>query len=147
LFHKLNPKITKTLIDEQPDVAFELMHKELDKVYDQCLQVIKNDAIICINIGDATRTINGLFRLFTNGARTVQYFLNKGFTQLPSIIWHKPTNSPNKFMGSGMLPVGAYTTLEHEHILVFRKNKRIFQSDEDIKNRRSSAFFQYERNL
>jgi DNA modification methylase len=117
------------------------MHKELDKVYDQCLKVSKDDVIICINIGDATRTINGLFRLFTNGARTVKYFLSKGFTQLPSIIWHKPTNSPNKFMGSGMLPVGAYTTLEHEHILIFRKSKRIFKTAEEIKVDNHPLFF------
>jgi DNA modification methylase len=66
--------------------AFELMHIELDKVYDECLKVLKKDGIVCINIGDATRTINKLFRLFPNSTRTIQYFLSKGFSQLPSII-------------------------------------------------------------
>jgi uncharacterized protein (DUF2345 family) len=31
-------------------------------------------------------------------------------------------------MGSGMLPYGAYITLEHEWILIFRKGKRVYKS-------------------
>lgn len=70
-----------------------------------------------------------------------------GFVCLSCIIWRKKTNAPNKFMGSGMLPCGAYVTLEHEWILVFRKwDKRCFQSDLEEKNRRRSAFFWEERN-
>lgn len=50
-------------------------------------------------------------------------------------------------MGSGMLPCGAYVTLEHEYILIFRKGKmRKFKTDEEKKNRRQSAFFWEERN-
>jgi len=82
----LNKNITTDLINSNPEKAFELMHKELDKVYDECIKVLKEDGIICINIGDATRTINGLFQMFTNGNRTVKYFLSKGYTQLPSIV-------------------------------------------------------------
>ena len=49
-------------------------------------------------------------------------------------------------MGSGMLPPGAYVTLEHEFILVFRKgNKREFASKEKP-NRRESTYFWEERN-
>ena len=71
-----------------------------------------------------------------------------GFTNLPEIIWRKPTNSPNKFMGSGMLPAGAYVTLEHEFILIFRKGgKRIFKSDAEKLKRQQSAFFWEERNV
>ncbi len=51
-------------------------------------------------------------------------------------------------MGSGMLPPGAYVTLEHEHILLFRKgSKREFNSSESKLNRRRSAYFWEERNL
>ena len=55
---------------------------------------------------------------------------------------------PNKFMGSGMLPAGAYATLEHEYILILRKgNKREFKSKEDKLRRQQSAFFWEERNV
>jgi DNA modification methylase len=70
-----------------------------------------------------------------------------GFDILPVILWRKTTNAPNKFMGSGMLPPGAYVTLEHEYILVLRKGeKRSFSSDQEKLNRRESAFFWEERN-
>lgn len=71
-------------------------------------------------IGDATRTINGEFKLYNNHSRIVKSCSELGLTTLPDIIWHKTTNAPNKFMGSGMLPCGAYVTLEHEYILIFR---------------------------
>jgi len=49
-------------------------------------------------------------------------------------------------MGSGMLPSGAYVTLEHEYILVFRNGgKRTFDPEERDR-RRKSAFFWEERN-
>ena len=47
-----------------------------------------------------------------------------------------------------MLPAGAYVTLEHEYILVLRKNgKREFISEELKQKRRESAYFWEERNL
>lgn len=66
--------------------------------------------------------------------------------QLPSIIWRKESNSPNKFMGSGMLPNNAYVTLEHEYILLFRKgiSKKIFPPKQRLRYR--SAYFWEERN-
>ncbi len=51
-------------------------------------------------------------------------------------------------MGSGMLPAGAYVTLEHEWILIFRKGgKRIFKSLESKLQRQKSSFFWEERNV
>src|SRR5690606_1592163 len=74
-------------------------------------------------------------------------FIRLGFANMPNILWRKQTNAPNKFMGSGMLPAGAYVTLEHEWILVFRKaGKRTFRSEAEKKLRRESAFFWEERN-
>ncbi len=50
-------------------------------------------------------------------------------------------------MGSGMLPAGAYVTLEHEYIMVFRKGgKRDFKTPRQKQNRNESAFFWEERN-
>jgi hypothetical protein len=50
-------------------------------------------------------------------------------------------------MGSGMLPAGAYVTLEHEYILILRKGpKREFNSPKTKQTRREGAFFWEERN-
>jgi DNA modification methylase len=85
--------------------------------------------------------------LFPNHARILNCLLEIDFRPLPSILWRKQTNAPNKFMGSGMYPAGAYVTLEHEHILIVRKgSKREFTSEEEKKCRRESAIFWEERN-
>jgi DNA modification methylase len=124
------------------------MHRELDRVWIQLMRVLKPGAIACINIGDATRSIKGHFQLFANHARITSKFLSLGFMQLPAILWRKPTNAPNKFMGSGMLPPGAYVTLEHEYILIFRKGgKRSFVETIEKQARRESAYFWEERNI
>lgn len=129
------------------DVAFEAAHQELDKVWKECYRVLTPGGFLCINIGDATRTIKGEFRLFNNHSRIVKACLDLGFTNLPNIIWRKQTNAPNKFMGSGMLPCGAYVTLEHEYILIFRKgSKREYKKEEQKSVRKKSAFFWEERN-
>ena len=66
---------------------------------------------------------------------------------LPDILWRKPTNAPNKFLGSGMLPAGAYVTYEHEYILIVRKGGPRKFSPADKARRRRSAFFWEERNV
>lgn len=144
---KQNPKILKSLQNE-PDTAFELMHAELDKVWHECFRVIRPGGFLCINIGDATRTINGIFKLYNNHSRVSKACMDMGFIGLPNIIWRKQTNAPNKFMGSGMLPCGAYVTLEHEWILIFRKGeKREFKTSDAKLDRMKSSFFWEERNV
>lgn len=127
--------------------AFTRMHVILNQVWAECDRVLKNSGFICINIGDATRTIGGEFQLYSNHTKIINQFLNMGYSVLPDIHWRKPSNAPNKFMGSGMYPAGAYVTYEHEYILIFRKGgKRVFKNEE--KNlRRKSAFFWEERNV
>lgn len=148
VFSSMNPAIAKALSKEEGLQAFELMHCELDKVWKDCFRVLSPGGFACINIGDATRTLKDEFRLYHNHARILSGMVACGFSVLPDILWRKPTNAPNKFMGSGMLPAGAYVTYEHEYILVFRKGgKRIFKSPEDRQNRLKSAFFWEERNL
>ena len=143
---KQNPDIS-VYLEKEPQKAFELMHQELDKVWQECFRVIRPGGFICINIGDATRTINDNFTLYNNHSRVSKACIDLGFTALPNIIWRKQTNAPNKFMGSGMLPCGAYVTLEHEWILIFRKgNKRIYKTADAKLSRMKSAFFWEERN-
>ena len=127
--------------------AFESMHLELDRVWAECWRVLAPGGFACINIGDATRSLGGAFRLYPNHARIVMAMSRLGFSVLPDILWRKPTNAPNKFMGSGMLPAGAYVTYEHEYILIFRKgDKRVFRKPADKALRMRSAFFWEERN-
>jgi DNA modification methylase len=148
IFGKQNPEITNALNNQNGELAFELMNKELDKVWKEVYRVLKVGGIACINIGDATRSINEKFQIYMSHARILNYCLSLGFHALPEILWVKETNKPDKFMGSGMLPVGAYVTLEHEHILVLRKqDKREFKRPEQKENRQRSAFFWEERNI
>lgn len=128
--------------------AFEAMHRELDRAWAECFRALAPGGIACVNVGDATRTLGGVFRLWPNHARVVDGMTRAGFVTLPDILWRKPTNAPNKFLGSGMLPAGAYVTYEHEYVLIFRKGApRAFATAEEKARRRRSAFFWEERNV
>ena len=148
LFTKQNPAIGEALWDKNGNLAFELMNQLLDGVWQEVYRILRPGGIACINVGDATRTIDGDFKLYPNHSRISSHCLKTGFQALPEILWRKQTNAPNKFMGSGMLPPGAYVTLEHEFILVFRKGgKRKFESQAEKLRRKRSAFFWEERNI
>lgn len=139
--------IEDALQSQDGDLAFDRMHGILESAWREVHRVLVPGGIACVNIGDATRTMDGVFRLYPNHATTISIFRSLGFSLLPVILWRKPTNAPNKFMGSGMLPVGAYVTLEHEYILVFRKgDRRLFKDDDAKQLRRESAYFWEERN-
>ena len=127
--------------------AFNKMHSILNKVWDECNRVLVDNGFACINIGDATRTINGNFQLYSNHTAIINHFLDMGFCVLPDIHWRKQSNAPNKFMGSGMYPAGAYVTYEHEYILVFRKGGKRTFSGKKRELRQESAFFWEERNV
>ena len=148
LFSEQSSLVKKQLKKKDGSGAYESMHKILDATWKEAYRVLKPGGFACINIGDATRSINGNFALYTNHARILKFTQELGFSSLPCILWRKQTNAPNKFMGSGMLPAGAYVTLEHEYILILRKgSKREFKQEADKKNRRASALFWEERNL
>lgn len=147
VFCGMCPEIEWALEEHHGSRAFELMHRELDKVWKELFRVMKPGRIVCVNIGDATRTVGGAFRRYPNHARITTSMAEAGFDCLPLILWRKQTNAPNKFMGSGMLPAGAYVTLEHEYILVFRKpGRRDHEAGGERNLRMQSAFFWEERN-
>ena len=148
MFGRLNPDVAAALAGLDAGRAFELMHRELDQTWDQIFRVLKPGGMACINIGDAVRTVGDRFALYPNHARILSALTHTGLTALPAILWRKQTNAPNKFMGSGMLPPGAYATLEHEYILLFRKEpRRTFTTETQKRNRSASAFFWEERNI
>ncbi len=148
MFSHQNPEIQNTLARGDGRQAYALMHEILNSVWNEVFRVLKEGRFACINIGDATRKVRDDFCLYPNHARTLNYLLNIGFSALPDILWRKQANTPNKFMGSGMLPAGAYVTLEHEYILIVRKgSKREFKTENEKQNRRESALFWEERNI
>ena len=146
LFAAADPDIGQALAAGRAPQAFELMHARLDAVWRECHRVLQPGGLACINVGDATRKIGGEFRLFSNHSRILQALTRLGLSVLPDILWRKPTNAPNKFLGSGMLPGGAYVTYEHEYILIARKGGPRRFSTADRARRRRSAFFWEERN-
>lgn len=125
--------------------TYEQMHEYLAKVWKECYRVLVDGGICCINIGDATRNINGGFRLYPNHSKITEICENIGFQSLPFILWKKATNKPNAFLGSGFLPPNAYITQDHEFILIFRKgNLRKF---EDTSIRHESKYTKEERDI
>jgi DNA modification methylase len=147
VFSEMNPDIAACLKKNDGNAAYKLMHVQLDRVWHQSSRVLKEGGLACINIGDATRTIGKEFRLYPNHVEIIQSFMKLGYDVLPSILWRKATNSPTKFMGSGMLPCGAYVTLEHERILIFRKpSQRVFRTNLEKQKRNESSYFWEERN-
>ena len=148
VFSLADPSIEGLLAADDGWGAFERMHQVLDKIWAECYRVTSEGGFVCINVGDATRSIGGEFAMYTNRARIDQSMRRLGFTPLPDILWRKQSNAPNKFMGSGMLPAGAYVTYEHEYIAIYRKGgKRLFRTPQDKQLRRESAFFWEERNI
>lgn len=147
-FARQSTDVDSALEKSKGFTAFECMHRILDSVWDEVVRVLKPGGLACINIGDAVRKIGGSFCLYPNHARILSSMQAKGLFPLPAVIWRKQTNAPNKFMGSGMLPAGAYVTLEHEYVLIMRKGgKREFKLPREKEARRRSALFWEERNL
>jgi DNA modification methylase len=134
-FATINPQIAalqqKLKADSKEETVTQIyaaMHETLAKTWRETYRVLVDGGIICINIGDATRTVNGMFRLFPNHSRIIEHCEKTGFTTLPYILWKKPTTKPKykgkaAFLGSGFLPPNAYVTLDCEFILLFRKGK------------------------
>lgn len=146
LFTELNPEVGKQLENGDGRGAFARMHEELDRVWEEVSRVLVDGGIACINVGDATRNVDGSFRVFQNHSRILDAFEELGFEPLPEILWRKPANSGVKFMGSGMLPPNAYVTLEHEYILVFRNGKDSRRFEPGSERRYNAAYFWEERN-
>ncbi|WP_435358781.1 DNA-methyltransferase [Haloarchaeobius sp. DFWS5] len=145
-FVAMNPAIEDALAAGDGGTAFDLMHAELATVWDELDRVVRPGGIVCLNVGDATRSLDGSFSQYPNHARVVEQLTDLGFQPLPDVLWRKPTNKASKFMGSGMLPTNAYVTLEHEYILVFRKGQTSRSFEPKSERRYESAYFWEERN-
>jgi len=128
---------------------YDLMHENLTKTWQETYRVLVEGGIAAINIGDATRRLDGKFQLFPNHSRIIEACEKIGFITLPYILWKKLTTKPHykgkgAFLGSGFLPPNAYVTLDCEFILLFRKgNLRKFLPHD--KTRYESKFTKKQR--
>lgn len=145
LFSSMDESIQSDIESGNDWTAYEKMHSIMDNIWEHFPRIVRPNGIVCINIGDATRTIDGKFTRYPNHETISEKLRSNGLEPLTNILWRKPTNSPVKYMGSGMRPPNAYVTLEHEYILLFRNGKTT-RSIEDKKNRNESAYFMEERN-
>jgi DNA modification methylase len=100
---------------------YDGMHAVLDGAWRAVFRVLRPGGFLAVNVGDALRSRDDGFRLWPNHARVAESCERLGFRPLPYILWKKPTNKPNAFLGSGFLPPNAYVTLDCEFILLFRK--------------------------
>ncbi len=106
--------------------SYDQMHDYLNHVWKEVARTLVPGGIACINIGDATRSKDGVFHLYPNHSRVTENFERLGLLSLPYVLWKKPTTKPQykgkgAFLGSGFLPPNAYVTLDMEFILIFRK--------------------------
>ncbi len=106
--------------------TYDEMHAYLNQVWSEVARVLVPGGIACVNIGDATRSKDGMFRLYPNHSRVIENFEKLGLVSLPYVLWKKPTVKPmykgkGAFLGSGFLPPNAYVTQDVEYILIFRK--------------------------
>jgi modification methylase len=113
---------------EESAHSYDEMHNYLNQTWKEVKRALVPGGIACINIGDATRTKDGLFHLYPNHSRVIENFEELGLVTLPYILWKKPTTKPRykgkgAFLGSGFLPPNAYVTLDMEYILIFRKGR------------------------
>ena len=113
--------------DEQFRAVGATTHAEMLRVladaWKACHRVLVPGGILAAVVGDALRRGDDGFRLWPNHAATLLDAERAGFRPLPYILWKKPTNRPNAYLGSGFLPPNAYVTLDCEFVLLFRKGE------------------------
>lgn len=132
------------LFERQGAHTFDEMHDLLGRAWGRCHEVLVPGGLMAVNVGDALRTGADGFRLWPNHVAVTARCEAVGFRPLPYLLWKKPTNRPNAFLGSGFLPPNAYVTLDCEPILLFRKGSlRAFPRGDPT--RKSSEYSRAER--
>lgn len=126
-------------------VNFCGQHIVLEQVWQECFRILAPGGICCINIGDATRTVDGCFQCFPNYAEVVTRCKDIGFVPLVPIIWKKISNRPNAFMGSGFLPTNGYVSQDCEYIVIMRKGPKLRKFPPKDMNRLNSSFTKAQR--
>jgi DNA modification methylase len=79
-FGRINPQIATLWQKLETDGGeetvtqiYDAMHETLARTWRETFRVLVDGGLACINIGDATRTVNGKFRLFPNHSRIIEH--------------------------------------------------------------------------
>jgi len=82
LFADLDPAVGDALDRGDGEAAFEGMHAILDEVWASLDRVLVDGGIVCLNVGDATRSVGEGFRVYQNHARIIDAVTELGFEPL-----------------------------------------------------------------
>ncbi len=123
---------------------YPAMLRVLEGAWRACHRVLVPGGLLAVVIGDALRRDERGFRLWPNHAATLLAAERVGFRPLPYLLWKKPTNRPNAYLGSGFLPPNAYVTLDCEFVLLLRKGDLRRFPSHDVR-REASRFSRAER--
>ena len=96
VFQRQRPAAEGALAAGDGPHAFEMMHELLDAAWVEVYRVLRPGGVACINIGDATRTIDGDFRLYSNHSRILSSLLGMGFVALPDIPLAQANKRPQQ---------------------------------------------------
>jgi DNA modification methylase len=144
-FAELDPAVGEALEAGDGEAAYDAMHDLLAPVWEEVERVLAPGGVAAVNVGDAARKVDGEFRLWPNHVTVTEALTDLGLSPLPDVVWRKRANASADFMGSGMVPPNAYVTLEHEHVLIYRKGGgRTLEAGDEA--RYESAYFWEERN-
>jgi DNA modification methylase len=122
------------------------MLRVLEDAWREAHRLLVDGGLLAVVVGDALRGGEEGFRLWPNHAETLVAAARVGFRPLPYLLWKKPTNKPNAYLGSGFLPPNAYVTLDCEFVLLFRKGRLRRFPVRDAR-RAESRFTREERDL
>jgi len=142
-----NHDIKSSLEKGRGSIAFESQHRVLDKIWRQAYDDLQDGGYLCVIIQKGKRQIEDRHAHFDNASRITYACQQMGYDALPSIYWKKPSKTPPHYMGSGMLPAGAYVVAQHDHVLIFRKGGARSFTKVEKERRAASALFCEERNL
>ena len=104
LFAKADPKIAELWQklecggkEETVRQIYGAMHDYLGKVWQETYRVLVDGGIACINIGDATRTVNGKFQLYPNTPESRRFAKKSGSKRSHTFYGKNPqTNQVTK---------------------------------------------------
>lgn len=74
LFFSINSNVESALEAGDDRKSSDLMHEELNGIWDDINRVLVAGGIAYINIGDATRKVDGSFRVYPNHTRINRLF-------------------------------------------------------------------------
>jgi len=81
MFCDQSPSIEDALKKSHGMKAFELMHKELDRVWKECFRVLEDGCRLCINIGDqfARSVYYGRYKVIPIRREIIKFYETIGF--------------------------------------------------------------------